>query len=83
MITDAQRNGVSVFPDEDGLYRYMLKREADLDGSKLVELEGEPSADEDFDADEGAVLVKPSRIVDVREPDLDRVEALRAGNGSS
>jgi hypothetical protein len=76
-IDDAEREGVSVFPDEDGLYRYMLKRDADLDGSKLVELEGEPSGDEDFDADEGAVLVKPTGIVDVREPDLERVERLR------
>ena len=79
-IDDSERDGVSVFPDEDGLYRYMLKRDADLDGSKLVELEGEPSGDEDFDADEGAVLVKPSRIVDVREPDGRAIERLRASS---
>jgi hypothetical protein len=79
-IDDSEREGVSVFPDEDGLYRYMAKRDADLDGSKLVELEGEPTADEDFDADEGAVLVKPTRIVDVREPDRGRIERLRASS---
>ena len=57
-----------MFPDEEGLYRYMRKRDANLDGSVLVELEGEPSQDEDFDADEGALLVHPTRIVDVRKP---------------
>jgi hypothetical protein len=67
-IDDSERDGVSVFPDEEGLYRYMRRRDADLDGSLLVELEGEPSEDEDFDADEGALLIHPTRIVDVREP---------------
>ena len=79
-IDDSERDGVSVFPDEDGLYRYMVKRDAELEGSKLVELEGEPSGDEDFDADEGAVLVRPTRIVDVREPDRERAERLRASS---
>jgi hypothetical protein len=67
-IDDSERDGISVFPDEDGLYRYMRKRDASLDGSMLVELEGDPSDDEDFDADEGALLVHPTRIVDVRKP---------------
>jgi hypothetical protein len=31
--------------------------------------EGEPTDDEDFDADEGALLIRPARVVDVREPD--------------
>jgi hypothetical protein len=76
-VDDSQRDGVSVFPDEDGLYRYMLGRDADIDAAVLVELEGQPSDDEDFDADEGAVLIRPSRIVDVREPDWERIEATR------
>lgn len=63
------RDGVSVFPDEAGLYRYMLSRGADLGGSCVVELEGETTEDEDFDADEGALLVRPTRIVDVRAVD--------------
>jgi hypothetical protein len=33
-----------------------------------VELEGEAGEDEDFDADEGALLIHPTKIVDVREP---------------
>ena len=79
-IDDSERRGVSGFPDEDGLYRYMLRRDAEVEGSKLVELEGEPSADEDFDADEGAVLVRPKRIVDVRQPDREAIERLRASS---
>jgi hypothetical protein len=67
-IDDSERDGVSVFPDEEGLYRYMRKREAEIDGSLLVELEGERSEDQDFDADEGALLIHPTRIVDVRKP---------------
>lgn len=76
-IDDSARDGVSVFPEEEGLYRYMLRRDADFAGSVVVELEGRPSRDEDFDADEGALLVHPTRIVDVRRPDSDRIERLR------
>ena len=77
-IDDSQREGVSVFPDEDGLYRYMLKRDVDLKCCKLVVLEGELSKDEDFDADEGALLVKPGRVVREGEPDWDRVSELES-----
>ncbi len=77
-IDDSARDGVSVFPDEDGLYRYMIKRDADLDDRcQLVELEGEKSDDEDFDADEGALLVHPRRIVATGSLDWDRIEELR------
>ena len=77
-IDDSSRDGVSVFPDEDGLYRYMLKRDADLDERcQLVKLEGEQSQDEDFDADEGALLIRPRRIVDSGKLDWDRVEELK------
>jgi hypothetical protein len=81
-IDDSERDGISVFPDEDGLYRYMRKRDANLDGSVLVELEGEPSQDEDFDADEGALLVHPTRIVDVRKPAPKMPHSRRGGGGS-
>lgn len=74
---DETRDGVSVFPDADGLYRYMLRRDADLRGSVLVRLEGEPTGEDDFDADEGAVLVRPRRIVASEPIDWDRVEEIR------
>jgi hypothetical protein len=76
-ITDSERRGVSVFPDPDGLYRYMLRRDSDMDGSLLVGLEGNESDDVDFDADEGALLVFPTRIVEVRDVDRDRVNDLK------
>jgi len=76
-VDDSCRDGVSVFPDEDGLYRYMLKRDADLDGCVLVELEGKKSPDEDFDADEGALLIRPERVVDTRALDRGRIDELR------
>ena len=76
-ITDAQRRGVSVFPDEDGLYRYMISRGADFGGCVVVELEGIESEDEDFDADEGALLIVPKRIVRCRDVDEQRVGRLR------
>jgi hypothetical protein len=41
-----------------------------------VELEGEPTGDEDFDADEGALLIRPTCIVDVREPNWERIGEL-------
>jgi hypothetical protein len=70
---------VSVFPDEEGLYRYMVDRGADVEGCVVVELEGRESEDEDFDADEGALLVIPTRIVDVRPVDRDRLARARPG----
>ena len=67
-IDDSTRDGVSVFPDVDGLYRYMVRRNAELDeGTRVVTLEGLPSDDRDFDADEGALLVVPTRVVSAKE----------------
>jgi DnaJ-class molecular chaperone len=80
-IDDSQRDGVSVFPDEDGLYRYMLGRDGDVAAAKLVVLEGDAAEDEDFDADAGAVLIHPTRVVDVREPDRRRIGELRRRMG--
>ena len=81
-IDDSERRGVSVFPDEDGLYRYMLRRGADLNGAVVVELEGRESGDQDFDADQGALLIRPTRVVDRRPVDGGRVERLRAQLGA-
>lgn len=76
-ITDSERRGVSVFPSADGLYRYMLRRDADMEGSIVVELEGKESDDVDFDADEGALLVFPTRIVATSDLDQRRIHELR------
>ena len=78
-IDDSRRDGVSVFPDLENLYRYMVRRNAELDeGTKVVALEGLPSEDRDFDADEGALLVHPTRIVSVEPFDRERIAKLRS-----
>jgi DnaJ-class molecular chaperone len=76
-ITESERRGVSVFPDPDGLYRYMLRRDSDMEGSLIVEVEGTESDDPDFDADEGALLVFPTRIVAAGEVDRHRIGELK------
>ena len=77
-VDDSSRDGISVFPDLDGLYRYMVKRDAELDERcMVVELVGPESEDQDFDADEGALLVHPTGIVGVYPVDFDRIEELR------
>ena len=60
------RRGISVFPRPEGLLAYMRKRETTIDGELLVEVEGVRSDDEDFDADEGALLIIPTRVVAAR-----------------
>jgi hypothetical protein len=68
-IDPAVRHGVSVFPRLEGLLRYMERRKTSVDGQVVVELEGVHSPDEDFDADEGALLIVPTRVVGVRPVD--------------
>ena len=55
----------------------MIKRGGELKGYMLVKPEGEPTGDEDFDADEGAVLVRPRSIVGTEPVDWERVDRLR------
>ncbi len=62
VIDGDPRHGVSVFPTVEGLYHYMLAKDADLD-CVILELEGERSDDVDFDADQGAQLVIPTFIL--------------------
>jgi hypothetical protein len=76
-ITETKRRGVSVFPASDTLYSYMLRRDNDMQDSVLVELEGRESDEPDWDADEGALLVFPTRIVNVVDVDRRRVDDLR------
>ncbi|SFU94929.1 hypothetical protein [Alicyclobacillus macrosporangiidus] len=63
-----ERRGVSCCRTLRGLERYFQSRGADMNDVVVVALEGEESEDEDFDADEGAVLVLPTEIVWVRRP---------------
>jgi hypothetical protein len=60
------RRGVSVFPRLEGLYHYMEAKAVNLDDCLIVELDGKPSQDVDFDADQGAMLVIPTAILACR-----------------
>ena len=77
MIRHTARMGVSVFPSLAGLYRYLVERRAELDGSVILELEGRLSQERDLDAEQGALLVHPTRIRARLPIDSRRVEDLR------
>ena len=62
-ITRTRRRGVSAFPTREGLLRYLHERGADLEGRVILELDAALSADTDLDADRGALLVLPKRVV--------------------
>lgn len=69
--------GVSVFPAVEGLYRYIAERGAEAE-DLVVELEGRLSGERDSDADAGALLVNPTRIVATHPFDHERLQELRA-----
>ena len=73
-IARTRREGVSAFPTEAGLYLYLAEKGANLDGDVILELDGELTGDVDLDAERGAVLVRPTRIVAVHEVDPARLE---------
>ncbi|HEV7770721.1 MAG TPA: hypothetical protein VGO66_08710 [Solirubrobacterales bacterium] len=52
-------------PHPGGLYRYLAERDADPEGKVVVELEGTLSEERDLDADAGALLVHPQRILTI------------------
>ena len=68
VVTRIERRGIASFPTQSGLRRYLDERDADLDGYVFVELEGELSPDRDLDADEGAILLLPRRVLGTRQP---------------
>jgi hypothetical protein len=74
---DVNRVGVSVFPAEEGLYRYLVECDADLEGQVIVEVDGELAPERDIDADMGALLVIPTRVRGECPIDWQRVERLR------
>jgi hypothetical protein len=78
-IDRTRRRGISVFPALPGLYRYLAERDhAKVDDRVVVELEGDLSEDPDLDADAGALLLHPSRVVAVEPLRRDLVDELRA-----
>ncbi|HEU5143186.1 MAG TPA: hypothetical protein VFU04_08525 [Solirubrobacterales bacterium] len=77
VIDRTKRRGIAVFPSRAGLYRYLAERDADVRDRVLVELEGELSDDGDLDADAGALLIHPSRVVAVQPFDLELFASIR------
>lgn len=81
-INRTQRRGVAVFPRREGLYRYLAwKNDAEVGGKVVVELVGALSDDRDLDADHGALLVFPDRVVSVEPLDPALVDSIRARSG--
>ena len=77
-IRRTERRGLAVFPSREGLYRYLAwKNDAGVEGQVVVEIEGELSGDLDLDADHGALLVLPERLVSVERLDPQVVAAIR------
>lgn len=77
-IHDTRRAGVAVFPRREGLYRYLAwKSDAEVDAKVVVELAGQLSDDRDLDADHGALLVLPDRVVSVERLDPAAVDSIR------
>jgi hypothetical protein len=77
-IHRTQRHGVAVFPSREGLYRYLAwKDDAGVEGKVVVELAGSLSEDRDLDADHGALLVFPDRVVSVERLDPEVVASIR------
>lgn len=77
-IHRTRRRGVAVFPSREGLYRYLAwKNDAEVEGKVVVELAGELSDDCDLDADHGALLVFPARVVAVEPLDAERIASIR------
>jgi len=77
MIDRTTRDGVSVFPSLIGLLRYLIERDTNLSGVVILELEGELTGDRDLDADAGALLVRPTRILARHPIDQEMVGNLR------
>lgn len=72
------RSGIAVFPRREGLYRYLAtKDDAEPEGKLLVELEGTLGDEPDLDADAGALLVHPRRVLSVEPLDAELVAAMR------
>jgi hypothetical protein len=76
-IEHTRRAGIAVFPAREGLYRYLAEKNASVDGKVVVELEGRLSDERDLDADAGALLLLPDRIVETVPLDTRLIAGIR------
>jgi hypothetical protein len=82
-IDHTVRRGIAVFPRRQGLYRYLAERDDEPDGKMVVGVEGEISEERDLDADAGALLVLPRRVVEIEPLDVELVDAIRERLGEA
>lgn len=75
-IDEPARRGVSVCRSLHELASYMDQTWGDVRDTVVIELTGEVSGDEDFDAKAGCMLVLPTRIISVTP--IEQVPALAA-----
>jgi hypothetical protein len=76
-IDHTRRAGIAVFPAREGLYRYLAEKNASVEGKVVAELEGRLSEERDLDADAGALLLLPERIVGAVPLDPQLIAAIR------
>lgn len=76
-INHTRRAGIAVFPAREGLYRYLAEKGANVEGRIVVELEGRLSDERELDADAGALLLLPERIVAAVPLDTRLIAAIR------
>jgi hypothetical protein len=76
-IDHTRRAGIAVFPAREGLYRYLAEKNASVEEKLVVELEGRLSEERDLDADAGALLLMPERVVEAVPLDTRLIAAIR------
>jgi hypothetical protein len=76
-VDHTRRSGIAVFPAREGLYRYQAEKNASIEGRLVVELEGRLGDERDLDADAGALLLLPERIVEAVPLDKRLIAAIR------
>lgn len=81
-VDGERRHGVSVFPTIEGLYRYMLASDADVDDCLILEIDADPAGDVDFDADQGPMLVIPQKILGCAAVDHELARRMQERIGS-
>lgn len=73
------RRGVSCCTSLEALRDYFADRDVNTEGDVVVELEGELSEDDDWDAASGAVLIYPRQIVSVVPVEKDFQRSFKPG----
>ena len=81
-VDGERRHGVSVFPTIEGLYRYMLASDAEVDDCLILEIDVDPAGDVDFDADQGPMLVIPQKILSCAAVDHELARRMQERIGS-